>query len=70
MTEFLAFLRILPDLVSLIKQFMVWINHVSGNDPQGFIKSVGEAFQKLNVAETPEERKDAAKSIATVISRL
>lgn len=70
MSAVLAFLGALPELLHMIKQFMEWINHISGNDPAGWAKQVGEAFAKVNAAQTQEERADAAKGIADLISRL
>lgn len=66
----LGLLQALPELLNLGKQFMAWLNQVSGNDPKGFVKKIGQAVSELNDAKTPEERKNAAKSIADVISRL
>lgn len=65
-----GFFTALPDIVKLIKEASVWINHVSGNDPQGFVKRVGEAMTQLNQAKTDKERQDAAKSIADAINKL
>ncbi len=61
-------LQALPELLSLFKTFAGWINKISGNDPQGFIKKVGEAFSQLNAAKTQEERVNAAKAISDAIS--
>lgn len=59
-----------PELSNLIKQFVKWINHTTGNDPQGYIKKVGEAFSTLNNAQTEEERQKAAQAIAKAIRNL
>lgn len=60
----LAFLTALPDLAKLGTELMTWLKHVSGNDPQGFVKGLGEAMAQLNAAETDEERQRAAKAIS------
>lgn len=64
----IAFITSLPDLIKLGQEMMIFINHASGNDPQGYVKKVGEAFSKLNQAQTQEERQDAAQEISNAIS--
>lgn len=59
-----------PDLVSIGKGFGTWINHVTGNDAQGFVKKVGQAFSQLNDAKTEKDKQDAAQAIAKVIQGL
>lgn len=66
----LAVLTSLPDVLKLIQEATTWINHVSGNDPQGFIKKVGAAMAQLNLAQTIEERENAAQALANVIHGL
>lgn len=66
----IGFLSSLPDIIKLVQGFMTWVNHVSGNDPQGFIKQVGASMAQLNSAKTEQERQDAAKAIADSIAKL
>lgn len=66
----LGVLSALPDVITLVKELTVWIQHVSGNDPQGFIKQVGAAMAQLNNAKSVQERQDAAKSIADALHNL
>jgi hypothetical protein len=66
----LGVLSALPDIIKLGQQFGVWINHVSGNDPRGFIKQVGAAMAQLNQAKSVQERQDAAKAIADALHNL
>lgn len=70
MASVLAFLGAVPSLIALFKEGMAFLNKISGNDPQGFIKKLGDAFALLNKAETPEEKTDAAKAIASSIAGL
>jgi hypothetical protein len=73
MTWFMAILGVLkafPDFVSLFKEFMVWLNHVSGNDPQGYVQRLGQAISQLNAAQTDQERQNATKAIADSIANL
>lgn len=65
-----GFFQALPDLIGLVKELMTWLNHVSGNDPQGYLKLVGSAMSQLNSAKTDEERQAAAKAIADAINHL
>lgn len=64
----LGLLQSLPTLLSMVQSLMGYINKVSGNDPQGFLVKVGQAFSQLNTAETQEERIAAAKAISDIIS--
>lgn len=64
----------LPQLLELLKQAGIgasklweWLNHVSGNDPVGYLVKVGQAFSQLNEAKTQDEHSKAAKSIADLI---
>lgn len=65
-----GFFSALPEMVKLIQAFWVWIVHVSGNDPKGFVKKVGAAMDQLNAAKTEQDRINAAKSIADLINSL
>lgn len=60
----MGFLTALPDIVKLVQSGMTWLNHVSGNDPQGLVKKIGAAMTQLNNAQTVAERQAAAKAIA------
>jgi hypothetical protein len=53
-----------------MKEFMAWLNKASGDDPQGYVKKIGQAMAQLNAANTQEERQNAAKAIADSISGL
>lgn len=65
-----GFFTALPDIIKMIQAGAVWINHVSGNDPAGLVKRVGAAMNQLNLAQTQQERIDAAAAIAASISNL
>lgn len=66
----LTFLQAVPDIVKLLGELMTWLNHVSGNDPQGWIKKVGATMNQLNSAQTEKERQDAAKAVADAVAGL
>jgi hypothetical protein len=66
----LALAKALPELLQLGKDFLIFLNRVSGNDPQGYVKKVGAAMTALNAAQTQEERTNAASLIADAISGL
>lgn len=70
LTNVLAFLGSLPELLSMIKSFSSWINKVSGNDPAGFIKQAGVIFDQLAQAQTQEDHAAAAKALADLFSSL
>lgn len=69
-TAGLTFLASLPDLIKLGQELIVFLNHASGNDPQGYIKQVGEAIAAVNKAQTHEERQNAAQKVADAIRGL
>lgn len=66
----LGFFQALPQLLTMISSFMVWLKQVSGNDPAGFIVKAGTAFDQLNKAQTQQEHADAAKALADLVSNL
>jgi hypothetical protein len=77
----LSILTAIPGIVKLIEQIgpelgvlgtnlVAWIKHVSGNDAQGYVKRVGEAFSLATNAKTLQEREDAAQAIADAIHGL
>lgn len=70
MSEILAFLGALPELIALFKNFIAWVKKISGNDPKAFFQQMNQAFATLNQAQTPEERSHAAKAISDLIARL
>lgn len=63
----LGFLSALPQLLSMIQSLMTWLNHVSGNDLQGFIVKSGQAFDQLAQAKTEADHAAAAKNISDLI---
>lgn len=65
-----GFFAALPEVIELIKQFMAWINSVSGNDAKGFLRDVGAVVAQVNAAQTQEERSNAAKAVADLFSRV
>lgn len=80
-TVLIAIITAFPDLLKLIEQvgpelgtlmtnLVAYLKHVSGNDPQGYIKQVGAALAQATQAKTVKERQDAAKAIANAIHGL
>jgi hypothetical protein len=65
-----GFLAALPQLISLITNFMGWVNRVSGNDPAGFINKIGDAFKQLSEAQSDADHAAAAKALADAIGNL
>lgn len=70
LTDVLAFLGSVPELLGMIKSFSTWINKVSGNDPAGFVKQAGLVFDQLAQAQTQEDHANAAKALADLLSGL
>jgi hypothetical protein len=70
MSEILALLRVLPELISLLIGLSKLIKEQFGDNPEKFILDCHEAFQALKAAKTKEEKRDAARAIADLIKRL
>ena len=66
----LGFFTALPGLVSLLQNFMTFVNRASGNNPQAFISKISQAIGQLNDAKTDQEHVDASKAISNVLSGL
>lgn len=63
-------LAALPQLLLMIREFITWINKVSGNDPAGFAVKASAAFSQLNNAKTQEDHQNAAKAISDLIASM
>lgn len=70
MSEILALLRVLPELISLLIGLSKLIKEQFGDNPEKFILDCHEAFGALKAAKTKEEKRDAARAIADLIKRL
>ena len=66
----LGVLSALPELLKLLNNVGTFLKDVFGDNPKKFLKDSGEAFEKLNKAETVEERHAAAADIQRLIRRL
>lgn len=62
-----GFLSALPKLIELGEKAWALLVKLSGGDVAGWIKKTAQAFDKLDKADTPEKKKDAAKEIADLI---
>jgi hypothetical protein len=70
MSQIWGLLTAIPELLAMLNSFAAWVNKASGNDPAGFIKRAGVAFDLLAQAKTQEEHANAAKNIASLLSGL
>lgn len=66
----LALLKALPAIVKLITELNAWMQSQFGDDPAKFLLDASEVFKKAKEAKTPQERRDAAREISTLIARL
>jgi hypothetical protein len=66
-TSILKALLSIPELVATVKELIGWFQRA--NDEKWFQKSA-ETFEKLDGPTTTEEKKDAAKNIGDLISKL
>ena len=62
-------LSALPQLISLVKELVGFLNKQFGDNWPKYLADSGEAFKKLNEAKTPEEKVEAAKALQSLIGR-
>lgn len=62
-----AFLVTLPKLEEDARDLVTWINHVSGNDVEGFLNKLHAAFTALHGAEDDAALAEAARGIQRII---
>lgn len=60
----------LPELIRLGKAIAKFCKETFGDSPKKVIKESREVVQKLNESKTLEEKKDAAKKLRNLTSRL
>lgn len=70
MIEILAALRALPEILKLLNNIGKWLQERFGDNPEKFIVDAAQAFEALNNAQTPAEKRDAARAIGALIRRL
>lgn len=66
----LGVLAALPELLKLMNGLGKFLKDTLGDNPKKFIKDAGDAFEKLNKAETKPQRIAAARDIQSLIKRL
>lgn len=64
-----AALTALPELIKLAREVFAFFKHLAGDDPQGYVRDLGSAFEKLNQAKTAEDRQNAAIDLVRLIKR-
>lgn len=69
MAEVWAVIKLIPQIFSVLKELMSFIQKTFGDTPEKFLKDAGEAFSKYNNAKTDEEKVDAIKSLQSLIRR-
>lgn len=67
MTDFLAAVKVLGELVKGIREL---ISFIKQNKNEKWFQDTTETFQKLRAAKTSEEKMEAAKRITDIISRM
>lgn len=63
----LTLLSSIPELIRMIRSFSSWIDEQGGKQ---YLADVADAFEKLNLAKTTEEKYASAKAISHLISRV
>lgn len=69
MAEVWAVIKLIPQLFSVLKEVFSFIQRTFGDTPEKFLRDAGEAFAKLNAADTPEKKQEAARAIQGLIRR-
>jgi hypothetical protein len=66
----LSIIQALPAMVKLVTELGEWMRSQFGDNPAKFLMDSAEAFERAKQAKTPQEKRDAATQIATLIRRL
>ena len=69
MTEFLAFMKAIPEMIGVVTAILVWLKKVSGNDPAGLASRINQSFTNISNAKTPEDHANEAKNLASIIAQ-
>lgn len=64
MAVFIAILKALPTLISILKEVWDMINRMSRGRPEEFIYAIEQSLKEVNNAETDEAKQEAARKIA------
>ena len=67
MSQLIAALGAIPQIIGLITNVWNYLNKISGNDPSGLVLKLNDAFTQLNQAKTNEDHAAAAKALADAI---
>lgn len=70
MAEILAALKALPQILSMLMALGKYLKETFGDNPEKFIADAHQAFVELRNAKTSEDKRNAARAIAQLISRL
>ncbi len=66
MGTFIAILRALPTLITVLKEIWEFIRRASRDRPEELLAEISKSLQEVNNAKTDEERSEAARRIANL----
>jgi hypothetical protein len=69
MTEIIAVLKVLPAIITAMKEFYAFMHNTFGDTWPKYLQDSSEAFKLLKDAKTPEQKIDAARAIQNLIHR-
>lgn len=69
-TGFLALLKAIPAIVTLVNEIAAWMKSNFGDDPASYLLEAAETFKRAREAKTPEEKRHAAVNISKLINKL
>lgn len=66
----LTLIKTLPALMKVIQELSGWMRDTFGEKPEEYLLGVAESFKQVREAKTPDEKREAAAKIATLIRRM
>lgn len=66
----IGFFAALPEIMKLVVKIASWLQGYGFENVRVLIRDIDKAFEGLKLAQTTEERQNAAKAIADIIARL
>jgi len=65
----LTLIRTVPALVKVIQELSKWLKDTFGEKPEEYLLTVADSFKQVREAKTPDEKREAAAKIASLIRR-
>lgn len=70
MSEILLLLEAAPEIVKVVQELYTFAKGYSHGTPKQFLDDLAQAMKQINQSKSHEERQNAAKAMASLISQL